>query len=322
MNKNLYDVLGVAKTASEAEIKSAYRKLARKYHPDLNKDDKNAADKFKEVSAAYDILGDKEKRQKYDNNEIDADGKPTGFGAGFGGGSGGFEGNPFGGGYRTYTSHGGNPFGGAGGFGKSGGFDFSSLFGDDIMSQFTGGAGRRGGGFGFGGPQKGQDMAYTMNVSFIDAAQGAEKAVMINGKNINVKIPSGTEDGQTLRLKGLGNPSPNGGEAGDVLITIKVEPHPYFKAEGLNILLDLPISIKESVLGATITVPTINGKVNVKVPPYSSSGEKLRLKGKGIKSKAGQGDEIITLKIIAPKTPDTALEEVLKATGDSVVRNF
>lgn len=322
MNKNLYDVLGVAKTASEAEIKSAYRKLARKYHPDLNKDDKNAADKFKEVSAAYDILGDKEKRQKYDNNEIDADGKPTGFGAGFGGGE-GFGGNPFGGGsYRTYSSAGGNPFGGAGGFGKSGGFDFSSLFGDDIMSQFTGGAGRRGGGFGFGGPQKGQDMAYTMNVSFIDAAQGAEKAVMINGKNINVKIPSGTEDGQTLRLKGLGNPSPNGGEAGDVLITIKVEPHPYFKAEGLNILLDLPISIKESVLGAKITVPTINGKVNVKVPPYSSSGEKLRLKGKGIKSKAGQGDEIITLKIIAPKTPDTALEEVLKATGDSVVRNF
>ena len=149
MNKNLYDVLGVAKTASEAEIKSAYRKLARKYHPDLNKDDKNAADKFKEVSAAYDILGDKEKRQKYDNNEIDADGKPTGFGAGFGGGE-GFGGNPFGGGsYRTYSSAGGNPFGGAGGFGKSGGFDFSSLFGDDIMSQFTGGAGRRGGGFWF-----------------------------------------------------------------------------------------------------------------------------------------------------------------------------
>jgi DnaJ-class molecular chaperone len=322
MNKNLYDVLGVAKTATEAEIKSAYRKLARKYHPDLNKDDKNAADKFKEVSAAYDILGDKEKRQKYDNNEIDADGKPTGFGAGFGGGE-GFGGNPFGGGsYRTYSSAGGNPFGGASGFGGAGGFDFSSLFGDDIMSQFTGGAGRRSGGFGFGGPQKGQDMAYTMNVSFVDAAQGAEKAVMINGKNINVKIPAGTEDGQTLRLKGLGNPSPNGGEAGDVLITMKVEPHQYFKSDGLNILLDLPISIKEAVLGAKITVPTISGKVNVKIPPYASSGEKLRLKGKGIKSKTGQGDEIITLKIVAPKTPDAALEEVLKASNDTAVRNF
>lgn len=322
MNKNLYDVLGVAKTASEAEIKSAYRKLARKYHPDLNKDDKNAADKFKEVSAAYDILGDKDKRQKYDNNEIDADGKPTGFGAGFGGGE-GFSGNPFGGGsYRTYSSAGGNPFGGASGFGKTGGFDFSSLFGDDIMSQFTGGAGRRSSGFGFGGPQKGQDMAYTMNVSFIDAAQGAEKNVLINGKNINVKIPAGTEDGQTLRLKGLGDPSPNGGEAGDVLITIKVEPHQYFKSEGLNILLDLPVSIKEAVLGAKITVPTISGKVNVKIPPYSSSGEKLRLKGKGIKSKAGQGDEIITLKIMAPKNPDAALEEALKVSNDTAVRNF
>ncbi len=312
MNRNLYDVLGVAKTASEAEIKSAYRKLARKYHPDLNKDDKNAADKFKEVSAAYDVLGDKDKRQKYDNNEIDADGKPTGFGAG----GGGFEGNPFGGGsYRAYTSRGGNPFGGAGGF------DFSSLFGDDIMSQFTGGAGKRGG-FGFGGPQKGQDIAYTMNVSFIDAAQGAEKNVLINGKNINVKIPSGTEDGQTLRLKGLGSPSPNGGEAGDVLITMKVEAHQYFKAEGLNILLDLPISIKEAVLGAKITVPTISGKVNVKIPPYASSGEKLRLKGKGIKSRTGQGDEIITLKIMAPKTPNPALEQVLKAADDMVIRNF
>ncbi len=316
MNKNLYDVLGVAKTASEAEIKSAYRKLARKYHPDLNKDDKNAADKFKEVSAAYDILGDKDKRQKYDNNEIDADGKPTGFGAGFGG-AGGFSGNPFGGGsYRTYTSRGGNPFGGAGGF------DFSSLFGDDIMSQFAGGAGRRSSGFGFGGPQKGQDVAYTMNVSFLDAAQGAEKNVLINGKNINVKIPSGTEDGQTLRLKGLGNQSLNGGEPGDVLITMKVEPHQYFKAEGLNVLLDLPISIKEAVLGAKITVPTISGKVNVKIPPYASSGEKLRLKGKGIKSKAGQGDEIITLKILAPKTPNPALEQVLKAADDTVIRNF
>lgn len=321
MNKNLYDVLGVAKTASEAEIKSAYRKLARKYHPDLNKDDKNAADKFKEVSAAYDILGDKDKRQKYDNNEIDADGKPTGFGAGFGG-AGGFGGNPFGGGsYRTYTSGNGNPFGGAGGFSGAGGFDFSSLFGDDIMSQFTGGAGRRGG-FGFGGPQKGQDIAYTMNVSFVDAAQGADKTVLINGKNINVKIPSGTEDGQTLRLKGLGSPSPNGGEAADVLITIKVEPHQYFKAEGLNILLDLPISIKEAVLGAKITVPTISGKVNVKIPPYSSSGEKLRLKGKGMKAKTGQGDEIITLKIVAPKTPNAALEQALKAADDTVIRNF
>ena len=316
MNKNLYDVLGVGKSASEAEIKSAYRKLARKYHPDLNKDDKNAADKFKEVSAAYDILGDKEKRKKYDNNEIDAEGKPTGFGAGFGGGD--YSGNPFGdgfgGSYRTYSSRGGNPFGGT-----AGGFDFSSLFGDDIMSQFTGG-GRRS--YRYSGPQKGQDYAYTMNVDFLDAAAGAEKAISLNGKNINVKIPAGTESGQTLRLKGLGASSPNGGENGDVLITVNVNPHPYFKTDGLNVLLELPISIKEAVLGAKITVPTIGGKVKVTVPPYASSGEKLRLKGKGIKAKNGQGDEIITLKIVTPRAPDEKLEQALKEVTDTAVRTF
>lgn len=311
MSKNLYDVLGVSKSASEAEVKSAYRKLARKYHPDLNKDDKNAAEKFKEISCAYDILGDKEKRRKYDNNEIDADGKPTGFGAGFGGG--GFEGNPFGGGRRTYS-------GGANPFGAAGGFDFSSIFGDDIMSQF--GGGRRSGGFGFGGPQKGQDISYTMNVDFLDAARGAEKKVSLGGKNINVKIPAGTENGQTLRLKGLGNAGVDGGPAGDVLITINVGSHPYFKTEGNNVLLDLPISMKEAVLGAKITVPTINGKVRVTVPPYSSSGEKLRLKGKGINGKSGQGDEIITLKIMAPQKPDKILEQALNEMVDTAVRTF
>ena len=312
MSKNLYDVLGVAKSATEAEIKSAYRKLARKYHPDLNKDDKNAADKFKEVSAAYDILGDKEKRKKYDNNEIDAEGKPTGFGAGF---NGGFEGNPFGGGsYRTYSSSAGNPFGGAGGF------DFSSIFGDDIMSQFTRGSKR--GGFAYNAPVKGQDASYNMNVGFLEAALGTEKGISLNGKTLNVKIPAGTESGQTLRLKGQGYVSPNGGENGDALITVNVLPHPYFKAEGLNILLDLPISIKEAVLGAKITVPTLTGKVKVTVPPYSSSGEKLRLKGKGIKSKTAQGDEIITIKIMTPQNPDKDLEKALLEMTDTAVRTF
>lgn len=311
MNKNLYDVLGVQKSASDAEVKSAYRKLARKYHPDLNKNDQAAAEKFKEVSCAYEILGDKEKRKKYDNNEIDAEGKPTGFGAGFGGG---FEGNPFGG--RTYRAYGGgeNPFGGAGGF------DFSSIFGEDIMSQF--GGGRSGRNYGFGGPQKGQDVSYTMNVSFLEAAQGVDKSIKLNGKTINVKIPAGAEDGQTLRLKGLGYASLNGGAAGDALITVKVGSHPYFKAEGLNVLLDLPISVKEAVLGAKITVPTISGKVKVSVPPYSSSGEKLRLKGKGISSGKGVGDEIITLKIMTPAKPDEMLEQALQKMTDTAVRTF
>lgn len=310
MSKNLYHILGVGKTAGEAEIKSAYRKLARKYHPDVNKDNKEAADKFKEISCAYDILGNKEKRQKYDNNEIDDEGKPTGFGAGFGSGGGNS--------YYNYSA-GSNPFGGA--YQSGGNFDFSSIFGEDIFSQFTGGKTQ-----GFGGsarrPRKGEDISYAMRVDFLSAAQGADKAVNMNGKNINVKIPAGTADGQTLRLKGLGHPSINGGPAGDVMITISVDKHPYFEAQGLDIHLDLPISIKEAVLGGKVTVPTISGKVNVNIPPYSSGGEKLRLKGKGIKNKNGIGDEIITLKIISPKNKNAELEKVLGSMADETIRTF
>ena len=312
MSKNLYHILGVSKDATEAEIKSAYRKLARKYHPDVNKDSKEAADKFKEISCAYDILGNKEKRQKYDNNEIDDEGKPTGFGAGFGGaGSGG-------GSYYNYST-GGNPFGGAQGF------DFSSIFGDDIFSQFSGGGQSRG----FSGfssrtsrPRKGEDISYSMRVDFLSAAQGAEKKVNLGGKNINVKIPAGTTDGQTLRLRGLGQPSLNGGENGDVLITINVDKHPYFEAQGLDIHLELPISFKEAVLGGKIIVPTISGKVNVNIPPYSTSGEKLRLKGKGIKNQSGVGDEIITLKVVTPKIKNEALEKALATMSDETIRSF
>ena len=314
MSRNLYDVLGVGKTASEAEIKSAYRKLARKYHPDLNKDDKNAADKFKEISNAYDIIGNAEKRKKYDNNEIDEDGKPTGFGAGFGGAGSGFNG---------YQSYGGNPFSGfkSGEFngGAQGGFDFSSIFGDDIFSQFGGAQG------GFRqrtAPQRGSDVSYNMRVDFLDAAKGVEKQISLNGKNINVKIPAGMQSGQTMRLKGLGNIGLNGGENGDVLITVNVNEHPYFKADGLNILLDLPISVKEAISGAKITVPTINGKVAVTVPAFSSSGEKLRLKGLGIKSKTGQGDEIINLQIVLPKVKSANLAEAADKMENYAVRSF
>jgi len=302
MAKNLYDVLGVSKTATETEIKSQYRKLARKYHPDLNKDDKSAAEKFKEVSAAYDILGDKDKRQKYDNNEIDAEGKPTGFGAG-GFGNGGFDtGNN---GYHTYSSTG---FNGAG-------FDFSSLFGEDIFSQFGGG--------GYGSRmQKGQDIAYSLDIDFLDAVKGAEKNIVMNGKQLNIKIPAGTTSGQVLRLKGQGGAGANKNLNGDALITISVRPHSYFRADGKDILLDLPISMKEAVLGAKVIVPTITGKVNVTIPPYSSSGEKLRLKGKGIKTKSGVGDEIVNLVVMTPKAKSPDLENVLKNMKDEQLRTF
>ena len=161
-----------------------------------------------------------------------------------------------------------------------------------------------------------------MQIDFLTAAQGAERTVNLNGKNINVKIPSGTQNGQTLRLKGLGDVGYNGGENGDVLITLNVAPHPYFTADGLNILLELPITMKEAVLGAKITIPTISGKVAVTIPPYSTSGEKLRLKGKGMKTKTAQGDEIVTLKIVAPKTKNAELEKVLSSLADENVRNF
>lgn len=305
MSKNLYHILGVSKTATEAEIKSAYRQLARKYHPDVNKDNKEAADKFKEISAAYDILGNKEKRQKYDNNEIDDEGKPTGFGAGFGAGG--------------FNSAGGNPFGGG-----SGGFDFSSIFGEDIFSQFSGGQARGFGGFGgqTRRPRKGEDIAYNLRVDFLDAALGAEKKINLSGKMINVKIPSGTTDGQTLRLKGLGHPSINGGENGDVLLTINVNKHAYFEADGKDIHLTLPISFKEAVLGGKVTVPTISGKVNVTIPPYSTSGEKLRLKNKGIKVGSTSGDEIITLQVVTPKNKNAELEKVLASMTDENIRSF
>ncbi len=310
MNKDLYQILGVSKTATEAEIKSAYRKLARKYHPDLNKDDASAAEKFKEISNAYDIIGNAEKRKKYDNNEIDAEGKPTGFGAGFGGAGG----NPFGGGFRAS----GNGFGGAEGF------DFSSIFDSDFFSQFTGGA--QAGGNPFGGrrntARKGQDIAYNMRVSFLEAANGVEKKVNLGGKSVNVKIPAGMQNGQTLRLKGLGYAGTNGGAAGDALITVNVEEHPYFKNDGLNVLLDLPISVVEAIKGAKITVPTIRGKVAVTIPPYSSSGEKLRLKGQGMKSKTSQGDEIINLQIMLPKDKGANLYDAAEKMENYAVRSF
>ncbi|MBQ9271508.1 MAG: J domain-containing protein [Alphaproteobacteria bacterium] len=296
MEKDLYQILGVSKKATDAEIKSAYRKLARKYHPDLNKDDKSAAEKFKEVTNAYDIIGNPEKRQKYDNYEINWEGKPTGFGSGAGNG-GGFN----------YSAE--------NGFGGAQGFDFSSIFGDDLFSQFTGkGSSSRG--------RKGQDVSYNLRISFLDAARGIEKKVNLGGKSINVKIPAGSQSGKTLRLKGLGGAGINGGENGDVLITLKVDSHMYFTAEGLNILFELPISLVEAVNGAKITVPTINGKVALKVPPLSSSGEKLRLKGQGIKTQDATGDEIITLQIILPKTISPELQKAVDNTTNYAVRSF
>lgn len=294
MAKKLYEILGVNENASESEIKSQYRKLARKYHPDLNKDNKEASEKFKEVTSAYEILSDKDKRKKYDNNEIDAEGKPTGYGmGGFGGG-----------GYQQYSG---------GGFNGQG-FDFSSIFGEDIFGGFGGGFQNR--------RKKGQDVNYSLEVDFLDAVKGSQKSILLNGKQLNITIPQGTTDGQVLRLKGQGGVGYNGGANGDALVNIKVKGHPYFKNVGNDIVLDLPISVKEAILGAKVVVPTVSGKVSVKIPAYSSSGEKLRLRGKGIKTSTGIGDEIINLVVMAPKVKNKALEEALENCCDENLRTF
>ncbi len=291
--RDLYDILGVKKGAGEAEIKKAYRGLAKKYHPDANQDNARAAERFKEVSAAYAILGDKKRRAKYDSGEIDATGAErnpfAGANAGAGGGYQGFE----------------DMFRGARGQGSGQGAQFDGSA-EDIFSDL----------FGFGkakrqprqGP-KGQDVTYTITVGFIDAVQGTTKRVSLqNGKTLDVKIPEGVKEGQQIRLSGQGGDGHFGGPKGDALVKIKIAPHPYFTRDGDDILLDLPITIDEAVLGAKIEVPTIDRKVTLSIPKGSSSGKRLRLKGKGIK---GNGDQYVTLKIVLPDKPDADLEKAI-----------
>jgi len=274
---DLYKILGVSRSADKAEIKKAYRKLAKKYHPDLNKDDKKIEQKFKEVTSAYDILSDKKKRAKYDNGEIDDQGQDKGFDFGAGDPFGGMRGNPRGrqGGF---------------GFGNNGGFD-------DILSQFF----NQGQNRSQQQMQKGADVIYKIIVSFAQACLGATKRVTLeNKKTIDIKIPKGTESGHKLRLRGLGRKGAGG--AGDALIEINVSSHPYFKRDDKNILLDVPISVIEAVLGGSVKIPTLNGSVTLKIPKSSSSGKIMRLKGKGVQfvNKAN-GDMLVTLKIVLPK---------------------
>lgn len=300
--KNLYSVLGVNKNASKEDIKKAYRKLARTMHPDLNKDDPKAEENFKEISSAYDILSDKDKRAKYDAGQIDENGREKpGFG-GFGSSS-GFGGSGFSSRSRSGGFGGSNPFGGAGGAG----FDFSSIFGDeaDIFSSFSSSSG-------FGGrtrnsrtrakPQKGSNINYKLSISFEDSVLGVTKRVKLtNGKSLEVKVPAGTKTGQVLRLKEQGTRSVYGGPAGDALIEINVVEHKFFKVDGNDIILEVPISIKEAKLGAKITVPTVTGKVSLTIPKNSNTGNVLRLRGKGVQSKSQKGDLLVKLQVILPE---------------------
>ncbi|PEQ12078.1 molecular chaperone DnaJ [Novosphingobium sp. PC22D] len=291
-----YSTLGVARGASEKEIKSAYRKLAKEFHPDTNKDNPKAAEKFSDATRAYDLLSDKDKRARFDRGEIDIDGNPTmPFGAG-GGGAGGHRG-----------------FGGSGfeGFSSEGvdiGDIFSEIFGSRAGPGGAAGGAQPGGGFsGFGGARgrtraapRGANVAYRLSVSLPDAARLAPQRITLSdGKTIDLKLPPGLEDGTQMRLAGKGEPGMGG--AGDALVTIQIEPHPFFRQEGSDVRLDLPVSLDEALFGAKVRAPTVDGAVMLSIPAGSSSGKILRLKGKGFTRKDGsRGDQLVTLEIVLP----------------------
>jgi DnaJ-class molecular chaperone len=316
-----YEVLGVSKGASAADIKSAYRKLAKKLHPDANKSDPKAAGRFSELNAAYEIVGDADKRKAYDRGEIDAEGKPRfqgfeGFGAGRGN-AGGFGGE---GSFETFTfgPEGFQRAGGRGGFrGGGGGFE-------DILKNMFGGAaaGRTGrGGFQFDDEDfvqpGGRDIAASLTITLPEAAKGVKKRVLLpTGKEVEVKIPAGLAEGQQIRLKGQGHPGPRG-QAGDLLIAVSVAPHPLFARDGNDLRLELPITLYEAVLGGKVRVPTLDGAVALSIPPGTNSGRTFRLKGKGFPAKSGAGDLMATVRIVLPEGGDKELDELMRKWRDT-----
>lgn len=309
--RNPYDVLGVKKAASAAEIKSAFRKLAKKHHPDANKDDPKAASRFAELNSAYEILGDEDKRKQFDRGEIDAEGKPRfeGFGAGGPGGPGGFS-RAGGNGFESFSFR----TGGAGPQGGFGGFD------DVLRNMFGGaaGAGARGRSAQFDfeeGPfgQPDLDLKAALTVSLEDAVRGGEKRVRLpSGKELNVRIPQGLTSGQQIRLKGQGQQMP-GHAPGDAIITVTIAPHAYFRVEGNDIRLDLPVTLDEAVLGAKVRVPTPDGAVDLAIPRNTNGGRTFRLKGKGMPiAKGGRGDLFVTARIVLPDGQDSDLEALME----------
>jgi DnaJ-class molecular chaperone len=297
MALDLYQRLGVQRGASEAEIKKAYRSLAKQLHPDRNKDKPDAAKRFAEITHAYDLLSDKDKRARYDRGEIDEEGNPKmPFGSGFGGYSAGPGGGPqpgAGGGFEGFPGEG---FGGA---------DPADL--SDLFEGLFGATGRGRPGGGFGGfrqraraPQKGADVAYRLKIPFIDAvALKPQRITLSDGKTIDLKLPKGLEDGTRIRLAGKGEEGPGG--RGDAIVTIDIAPHRFFTREGDNIRLNLPVTLKEAVLGAKVRVPTPEGPVMLTIPKGTTSGKVLRLKGRGFTAKDGKrGDQLVTVEIDVP----------------------
>jgi DnaJ-class molecular chaperone len=306
-----YEVLGVPRGASAAAIKSAYRKLAKKHHPDANKNDPKSAARFSELNSANEIIGDEEKRKQFDRGEIDAEGKPR-F-QGFPGGDPRSRGPSRGGGFETHTFR----SGGAGGLG-GGGFE-------DILNSMFGGAAARGGRpgagttfeFDPGGIALDLDLSVAMTVSLEESVKGVEKRVRLpTGKELNVKIPAGVAAGQQIRLKGQGDTAP-GHPPGDLLITVNIAPHPFFKIDGSDLRVDLPITLYEAVLGGKIRVPTLGSAVELSIPKNTSSGRTFRLKGKGLpKATAAAGDLFVTARIMLPDGNDAELEALMQKWRD------
>ncbi|MGN6496035.1 MAG: DnaJ C-terminal domain-containing protein [Tsuneonella sp.] len=307
-----YATLGVARNADEKVIKSAYRKLAKELHPDRNKDNPRAAERFSEVTRAYDLLSDKDKRAQFDRGEIDAEGNPANPFAGMGGG--GFGGGGFGGGFGGQRGFRPEDLQGMGGAeGVDLGDLFEGLFGGGGARARSSPFGQGGMGGGFGGaggqrrpppPLKGADIAYRLRVPFVDAAARKDQRITLaDGKTIDLKLPAGVEDGTQMRLKGKGQQGPGG--AGDGIVTIEVEPHAFFRRDGDAVRLDLPVTLDEAVAGAKVKVPTVDGPVMLTIKPGSSSGTVMRLKGKGFSTKSGgRGDQLVTIEIDLPE--DTA----------------
>jgi len=287
MADDLYSTLGVAKTASAADITKAYRKLAKKLHPDLNPGDKAAEEKFKQISAAYSILNDPEKRGRYDRGEIDASGQERPQQQYYRDFAGGPEGA------RYHTSAGFEDIG-----------EFSDLFGDLFGRAQRGGA-RGGQRF----AMRGQDAQYRLGIDFLEAVNGAKKRITLpDGNTLDVTIPAGASDGLVMRLKGKGMPGMGGAESGDALVEISVAPHPVFTREGNDVVVEVPITFDEAVLGGKVEVPTTTGRVAVTVPAGANTGQILRLKGKGVKTKGGTGDQLVKLSVVLPDRVDDDLK--------------
>ncbi len=290
MAEDPYQILGVKREATEAEIRAAYRKLAKRYHPDLNPGKPEAAERFKAINQANDILSDPEKRGRYDRGEIDASGNEKA------------PERPF---YRDFADAGGQRR-----YSASGNIPPDEL--EEILARAFGGSGgfTRGAGGGRGFNLRGQDAHYGLTISFLDAANATTRRITLpDGRTLDVRIPAGVRDGHILRLKGQGEPGIGEGPAGDALVEVTIAPHPYFRREGDDIIVELPVTVREAVLGASLEVPTIKGKVRLTIPPGSGSGTRLRLRGRGI---GANGHQYVELVVVHPPGEEPELAAFLR----------